>query len=99
VGLWAIGGMAVGLQAFGGCAIAWLAAHGGVALAHDFAIGAIAVARHANDAVAQDLFASSSFFQAVQVGARYAFWLNVMWLFPFVLWLWNKKRSMQARGA
>ncbi len=98
LGLWAIGGFAVGLQAFGGCAIAWLGAQGGAAVAHDFATGGIALARHANDAAAEAFFATSSFFRIVQAAVRYAGWLNLMWLFPLVLWLWNKKRPLQTRG-
>lgn len=95
LGPWAIGMMAVGWQAFGGCAIAWLAAHGGVAAAHDFAIGSIALARHANDGAAQAFFAGSSFFRIVQAATRYADWLSLIWLFPLVLWLWNRKKTLQ----
>ena len=65
LGWWAIGGMAVGLQAVGACAIAWLGADGAVAVAHDFAAGGIALARHGNDAEAQAFFANSVFFQTV----------------------------------
>jgi RNA polymerase sigma factor (sigma-70 family) len=92
LGPWAVGGMAVGLQAFGGCAMGWFGAHGGVAVAHDFAIGGVALARHGNDAAAEAFFASSGFFQLVRGAMRYADWLNLMWLFPCVLWLWNKKK-------
>jgi RNA polymerase sigma factor (sigma-70 family) len=91
LGPWAVGMMAVGLQAFGGCAIGWLAAHGGVAVAHDFATGTIAFAQHANDAGAQSFFANSSFFGMIQAAMPYAAWLNLMWLFPPCLWLWNRK--------
>lgn len=95
LGPWATGMMAVGLEAFGGCAIAWWAAHGGVAVARDFAIGGVALAPHANDAAAQAFFAGSSFFRIVQGATRYADWLNLMWLLPLVLWLWNKKNTAQ----
>ncbi len=98
LGPWAIGMMAVGWQAFGGCAIARLAAQGGVAVAHDFAIGSIALARYANDAAAQAFFASSSFFRLAQAATRYAHWLNLIWLFPLILWLWNRKKTLRARG-
>jgi RNA polymerase sigma factor (sigma-70 family) len=91
LGPWAIGGMAVGLQAFGGCAVAWLAAQGGAAVAHDFASGGIALARHANDAAAEAFFANSGFFRTVRAAMPYAGWLNLICLFPLVLW-WRQKK-------
>jgi RNA polymerase sigma factor (sigma-70 family) len=98
LGPWAVGGMVVGFQAFGGCAIAWLGAQGGVAVAHDFASGGVALARHANDAAAEAFFTNSAFFRTVQAATRYAVWLNLIWLFPLVLWLWSKKKSLQTSG-
>jgi RNA polymerase sigma factor (sigma-70 family) len=95
LGPWAVGGMAVGWQAFGGCAIAWLAAHGGVAVAHDFALGGVSVARHANDAFAEAFFTNSGFFQTAQTAARYAGWLNLIALFPLVLW-WRHRKTRKA---
>jgi RNA polymerase sigma factor (sigma-70 family) len=97
LGLLAAGGMAFGLQALGGCAIAWGGAYGGVAVAHDFAVGGITLARHANDAAADAFFAGSSFFRLARAATRYAGWLYLMCLFPFVLWLWNKKKLSSAR--
>jgi RNA polymerase sigma factor (sigma-70 family) len=91
LGPWAIGGMAVGLQAFGGCAIAWSGAQGGVAVAHDFALGGVALARHANDAAAGAFFTNSGFFRTVRAALPYAVWLNLMCLFPLVLW-WRQKK-------
>ena len=91
-GLFAVGGFAVGWQAFGGCAVAWSAAEGGVAVARDFALGAAALARHGNDVVAQDFFANSGFFQKVRNAMRYAHWLNVLWLFPLLLWWRNRSK-------
>jgi RNA polymerase sigma factor (sigma-70 family) len=98
LGLWALGGFALGLQAFGGCAIAWFAAHGGVAVAHDFALGGIAAARHANDAVAEAFFTNSGFFQTAQAAARYAGWLNLIALFPLVLWWRHRKMRKPLQG-
>jgi hypothetical protein len=95
LGPWAMGGMAVGLQALGGCAIAWLGAQGGVAVAHDFASGAFALARHANDAAAEAFFTNSAFFRTAQVAMRYVVWLNLIWLFPLLLWLWSKRKPLQ----
>ena len=93
LGPWAIGGIAAGLQAFGGCAIAWLGAQGGVAVAHDFANGGVALAQHANDTAATAFFAKSAFFRTVQVAMSYAAWLNLIWSFPLVLWLWWRKNN------
>jgi hypothetical protein len=95
LGPWAIGGMAVGWQAFGGCAVAWLGAQGGVALAHDFAIGVVALARHANDAPAQAFFANSAFFRSVLAAMPLTYWMNLLWVFPLVLWLWSKKKLLR----
>lgn len=85
-GLYALGGLALGLQAFGGCAIAWTAADGAVAVARDFAIGVVASARHANNAVAEAFIQDSLFFQCARLAMRYAQWLNLLWLLPLVLW-------------
>lgn len=91
-GPWAVGGMAIGLSSFGGCAIAWIGANGGVALAHDFATGAIAMAQHANDAAADTFFAESSFFRIVQSATRYADWLNLLCVVPFAFWFRTRRR-------
>jgi RNA polymerase sigma factor (sigma-70 family) len=100
LGPWAIGGMAAGWQAFGGCAIAWWGAQGGVAVAHDFALGVVALARHANDAAAREFFTNSGFFRTVQVAMCYVGWLNLIFLFPLVLWWRHKKmrKPLQASG-
>jgi RNA polymerase sigma factor (sigma-70 family) len=94
-GLYALGGLAVGLQAFGGCAIGWTAAEGGVAVARDFAIGAAASARHANDALAEAFIQDSAFFQCALAAMRYVPWLNLLCLLPLVLWL-RKRRTMRS---
>jgi hypothetical protein len=93
--------MAAGWQASGACAIAWLGAQGAaVAVAHDFAAGGVALARHANDAAAEAFFTNSDFFRTVQGAMRYAGWLNLMWLFPLVLWWRHKKmrKPLQTRS-
>jgi RNA polymerase sigma factor (sigma-70 family) len=98
LGPWACGAIAIGMRASGACAIAWLGAQGVVAVAHDFAIGVVALARHANDAAAETFFTNSAFFRTVQIAMHYAAWLNLIWLFPLVLWLWSKKKRLQTRG-
>lgn len=90
-GPWALGGMAVGWQAFGGCAVGWSAAEGGVAVARYFAVGAVALARHANDAAAEAFIRDTPFFQSALAAMRYAQWLNLLWLLPLLLW-WRWQR-------
>jgi RNA polymerase sigma factor (sigma-70 family) len=63
LGVLAFGGLAVGWCAFGGGAVAWHAALGAAAWAHDYAVGASAIANHANDAAARAYIAQSAFFQ------------------------------------
>lgn len=99
LGYWAAGGFAIGWQAFGGCAIAWLAAMGGTALAHDFAQGAVAFGCHANDSAAAAFVHASPFFQNAMAAANSG-WLqlvNLLWLFPWVLWRIAKRRKSRAR--
>jgi len=88
---YAVGGMAIGWKAAGGCAIAWLGAQGGAAAAREFAMGGVALARHANDADAQVFFANTGFFRTVQTALGYAGWLNLIWLLPLALW-WRQKK-------
>ena len=89
--------MAVGVQAFGGCAIAWTAAEGGVAVAHDFAIGGAALAQHANDTVAEAFIQDSTFFQFALAAMRYVQWLNLIGLLPLVLWWWKRRTTALSR--
>jgi RNA polymerase sigma factor (sigma-70 family) len=92
-GGWVFGGFAVGWQAFGGCALAWNAAKGGLALAHEMAVGGIAHAAHANNAAASEFMQSSPFFTLVEILARYVAWLNLLWLLPLAGWRKLLKRS------
>jgi len=62
--------------AFGGCAIAWLGANGGFAVAHDFAIGGFAYAQFANDAIAQNFMQQHSFFSFSKRFMENAIWLG-----------------------
>lgn len=94
-GLWALGGMAVGWQAFGACAAGWQAAQGAVALAHDFAVGPVALAQHANNDTAKAFIQNSAFFQRALAATRYAYWLNLALLLPPALWWWQRKNKRQ----
>jgi hypothetical protein len=84
-GIWTFGVLAAGWQAFGCCAAGWHAAVGGVALAHDFALGGIAHAAQANNEPARQFAASHGFFQWSQSLARHALWLNLIWVVPVVV--------------
>jgi RNA polymerase sigma factor (sigma-70 family) len=85
VGVWSFGVMAVGWQAFGCCAVAWNAASGGVALAHDFALGGIAHAAQFNNAIAGQVIGPNLFFRFSQSIVRYVIWLNLLWVVPVAL--------------
>jgi RNA polymerase sigma factor (sigma-70 family) len=78
VGVWALGGFAAGLMALGGCAAGWTAAAGGVAISHQFALGGVAIAAHANNEVAKAFISNHAFFQN-------AFPLITTWLWPTLL--------------
>jgi hypothetical protein len=86
LGMWAMGGQAIGLLAFGGCAIGWSAAEGGAAVARDYALGGIALANQANNAVAAAFIHNHSFFQNAEAAMHYFFWLNLLWIVPLVVW-------------
>jgi hypothetical protein len=84
LGVWSFGALALGWQVFGGCAIAWNAANGGIAIAHDFAIGSIARALQANNYAAQSYLAPNWFFQHARLPLRYLAWLNLLWVIPML---------------
>jgi len=52
-GVLALGTLAAGVIALGAFSIGWTGASGAVAFAHDFALGGLAIAEHANDPVAE----------------------------------------------
>jgi RNA polymerase sigma factor (sigma-70 family) len=99
VGVWAFGAMAIGWQAFGCCAMGWNAAVGGVALAHDFALGGIAHAAQANNTIAWQFIKLNPFFDWSQILFRFSAWVNLIWVVPLVV-LWQvivRKRRSQGR--
>lgn len=95
LGIWALGGFALGWQAFGGCALGWSGAQGGVAVAHEFATGAVALARETNNDAAQAFFASSFFFRGLDRVIFYLPWLSLVALFPLLLRRYAKKQVSQ----
>lgn len=74
IGIWAVGASVVGWMAVGAYAVGWLSATGVVAVAHDFALGVVAVARHANDQAAESFFAANRFSRLVRVLLTDAHW-------------------------
>jgi len=96
LGFWALGGMAAGWQAFGACAVGWQAAEGGVAVAREFAVGPVALARHANNDAATTFIQNGAFFHHVLTVTRRAYWLNLIGLLPLVLW-WRAARDRRQR--
>jgi hypothetical protein len=98
-GAWVIGGLASGLMAVGGCASGWIAALGGIAVSHQFAVGGVALGPHANDAVANAFIRDTPFF-------HYAFLLVTKWLWPVLLcslvpsiWIWRMTRAEKTAAA
>jgi len=92
LGGWATGGVALGWQSFGCCALAWDAASGGIALARDYALGAIAHAAQANNEVARNLAGPNRFFALARVICDYSLLANLVWLVPMLLW-WRTVRK------
>jgi RNA polymerase sigma factor (sigma-70 family) len=91
-GLLALGGAALGLVALGGYAVAWSGAAAGLAVAHDFAGGAFAVARHANDVAARDWFAATlpSYTFPLMLAV-----LAFLALVPSALYAWQARRVLR----
>jgi len=95
-GWWASGGMAVGWLAHGGFAAGWHAAMGGLAVAHEFAMGGTAHSLHANNEIAQAALANLPFFAAANALMKNPFWLaTISWL-PMMLVIWQGMRVRKA---
>jgi hypothetical protein len=110
VGLMTLGGFALGYYSFGAvgvgwfsfsaCAIAWKAASGGVALAHDYALGGFAQAAQQNNDVARNFIFGQLFFRIVYSVLPYLFLMNLLWVLPLFKW-WKivKKQNIIESGA
>ncbi len=85
LGVWAYGGLAIGWQAYGGCAIAWNAAMGALVFARDFAVGNLAQAAQVNTELAQQFFASRTFFQMAKAISSHGFWMLLVWVVPVTI--------------
>jgi hypothetical protein len=92
LGAWAFGGLAFGWQVDAGCGIAWNAAVGGIAFAHEFALGGIAHAAQANTDIAKQFTQQNWFFRSAQFVGKY-----YLWLIPLVLQLLAMKRAARNR--
>ena len=85
LGVWAYGGLAFGWQIFCGAGVAWSAARGGMAMAHDFAVGGIVHAAQANTEIAKQFFLKNPFFRAAQALSDHGIWLMLAWIIPLAL--------------
>ena len=70
-------------RTFGGCALAWNAAMRGLAIARAVALGGVAHAAQANEAMASQFMKASQFFRRMEVLSHYVGWF---WLIPLVGW-------------
>ena len=84
-GVWAYGGMVCGWQVFAGCGAAWNAAMGGVAIAHDFAVGGIARAAEANTEAARQFIQQGLFFRVAQTVSNHGLAMLLLWVIPVAL--------------
>jgi hypothetical protein len=91
LGVWAFGALAIGWQVFCGFGFAWNAATGGVAIAHDFALGGIAHAAQANTEMARHFFQQSFYFQFSQFVSHSGLWM--IFIIPVVLQSWIVARA------
>ncbi len=86
VGIWATGGMAFGVESFAACAVGWHTAVGGVAVAHNFALGGVAYAAEANNSTAWQIVRANPFFRVGMTVLPYIAWFNVIWILPLYVW-------------
>ncbi len=85
IGTWAVGSLAIGWQALGSCALAWNVAMGGIAVAHDFALGSIAHAAQANTEIARQFVQQNLFLRYAQVVLDHGIWVMLIWVTPLIL--------------
>ena len=85
LGVWVYGGLGVGWQVFCGWGIAWNAAVGGMAFAHDFALGGIAHAVQANTEMAKQFIRQNFFFRCAQIVSNHGLLLMLAWVIPVAI--------------
>jgi len=106
LGLWAFAGFGFGWEVSAGCAVAWHIASGAqYAIAHDFALGAVAQAAQANTDFVRHLVKSNPFFAICWRVVPHFIWLMWLWAIPLIIstvvqWrLLAKQRKWQNRPA
>lgn len=72
VGVYTLGGLSAGFWAAGGLALGWFGAVGGGAISHAHAVGGMAVAPHANDAIARAYLGHSLFLRSALAAIQFA---------------------------
>lgn len=97
IGVFAVGGAAVGVLATGGVAIAWHAAHGGFAMANEYALGGKAIASQANNLIADEYFKKSIFFSSAKVIAEHSRWLILLAFLPGIQSLIHKRKHRKSK--
>ncbi|HHJ15776.1 MAG TPA: hypothetical protein ENJ80_03675 [Gammaproteobacteria bacterium] len=97
VGYFALGGGAVGMVAAGGGAVAWQAAFGGLAVANEYAQGGLAIAKHANDQIAEHYFVNNLFFSSAQAILEHSRWFLLLLILPIIQSLINRKKHRDSK--
>jgi len=99
VGAYAAGGAAIGYVACGGAALAWHLAEGGMAVAHDYALGGAVQARHANDALAHSVGDGLPLLRralrSILSQSGFGWFQTICWS-PILLLIWQSKRTLRA---
>jgi RNA polymerase sigma factor (sigma-70 family) len=96
-GFFAVGAVALGYMVCGGAAIAWLASCGGAAVAHNFALGSLALAQHANDETAQAFVRNSALFSHGYLFSNLSVLFIGLSTVPRLLY-WRKQSRQQQAG-
>jgi hypothetical protein len=96
IGIWAFGGLSIGVFAIGGASIAVWAAHGGMAVSSEHALGGLAIGSNANTDAARAYFESSFFFRIAVVVARHSRWLLALAVIIPIITMLIKLRRKRA---
>jgi RNA polymerase sigma factor (sigma-70 family) len=97
LGWYALGAIGAGWLSFSAAAMAWKAAMGGVAVAHDYALGGYAQAFEANTKIAKEFITHHTFFRTAQAMLPYLPWANLLWIAPLLKWQRELKKHNQKR--
>ncbi|MDB6059220.1 MAG: polymerase sigma factor [Verrucomicrobiales bacterium] len=96
LGYFAFGSIGAGWFSFSAAAIAWKAASGGVALAHDYAVGGYAEALQSNNEAAKQFILAQPFFRLGYATLKYLPLLNLVWVVPMFRWWRAVKKAKQS---